>query len=140
MNRARAEKQYVGKSKVHTFPDGNHITKIWITPDGLETLNRNADEKGNVNLILAEMRAPDRVGNTHTIYVDTFKPKPQGGNAGQQYQEQQPRQYQTQPQPQPPQRKSYPSAPVGGEFQQAFRDDEQEVNNQPGSEEDQIPF
>ena len=64
--------------------------------------------------------------------------KPQGGNAGQQYQEQQPRQYQTQPQP--PQRKSYPSAPVGGEFQQAFRDDEQEVNNQPGSEEDQIPF
>lgn len=61
-----AEKKYVGKGKV-IGQFGN--IKISLRPAELE-----ANEKGFVNLIVSQMKSPDKWNNTHTIYVDDFVP------------------------------------------------------------------
>ena len=69
-----AEKIYVGKARYITFRDGGEKCRIWLTPDGVEQINRNVDNKGGINLVMVEMRDPDRAGNTHTLYIDDWKP------------------------------------------------------------------
>lgn len=87
-----AEKIYVGKAKIHTFQDGSEIAKIWLTPDGLEMINQNVGNSGGANLVLGEMRQPDRANNTHTLWLDDYylrdngnqrqSNQRQGGNGG----------------------------------------------------------
>ena len=72
------KKIYVGKAKYHEFSNGNKIAKIWITPDGLQLINENRSQNGSINLVMSEMRNPDRANNTHTLYVD-IRRKPNGG-------------------------------------------------------------
>lgn len=65
---------YVGKAKYITFRNGGEKCAIWLTPEGIESINANVDNKGGINLVMVEMRDPDRAGNTHTLYVDDWKP------------------------------------------------------------------
>lgn len=69
-----AEKIYVGKARYITFRDGGEKCRIWLTPEGVENINKNVDNNGSINLVMVEMRDPDRAGNTHTLYVDDWKP------------------------------------------------------------------
>lgn len=69
-----AEKIYVGKARYITFRDGGEKCRIWLTPEGVENINRNVDNNGSINLVMVEMRDPDRAGNTHTLYIDDWKP------------------------------------------------------------------
>lgn len=61
-----SEKTYVGKAKVvGKFNDLRvSIRHNEVTPNAA----------GYVNLIVSEMKAPDKFGNTHTVYIDTFVP------------------------------------------------------------------
>lgn len=73
------KKIYVGKAKYHEFSNGNKIAKIWITPDGLQLINENRSQNGSINLVMSEMRNPDRANNTHTLYVDIRRKPNEGG-------------------------------------------------------------
>lgn len=59
------------------FDGGGHIYKISIHKDALAELPAN--EKGYVKLIMSAKREPGEYGDTHYMYLDTWKPKTQGG-------------------------------------------------------------
>ena len=63
-------KTYVGKGRIKTFTNGGSIIRIGIRPEQL-----TANEKGYCNLCIAEMKEPDKYGNTHTVYLDDWKPE-----------------------------------------------------------------
>jgi hypothetical protein len=63
-----AEKVYVGKGKV--VGKFNQL-KLGIRVDDLV---KNANEKGYVNILVGEMREADKYGNTHTAWIDDWKP------------------------------------------------------------------
>lgn len=63
-----AEKVYVGKGKV--VGKFNQL-KLGIRVDDLV---KNANEKGYVNILVGEMREADKYGNTHTVWIDDWKP------------------------------------------------------------------
>lgn len=71
------EKIYVGRAKYRETKFGE-LLRIWITPEGLEAMNHNADNSGGINLEMHELRNPDRGGFTHYIIVDDFKPSESG--------------------------------------------------------------
>lgn len=60
------ERQYVGKGR-RVGKYGN--IKIGIKPGELPV-----NERGYCNLIVAEMKQEDKYHNTHTVFVDTWKP------------------------------------------------------------------
>lgn len=62
-----SDKTYVGKGK--TFGKFGQV-KI-----GFRYTDVTPNEKGFVNLVVAEMKAPDKWGNTHTVYIDDWKPE-----------------------------------------------------------------
>jgi hypothetical protein len=62
-----ADKQYVGSGK--KFGQYDQL-KIGIRFADLPTPN----ERGYINLIVSQMRQPDKAGNTHTVYVDDWTP------------------------------------------------------------------
>ena len=67
------EKIYVGRARYVDTKYGE-ICKIWLTPEGVEAINRNVDNNGGINLNMSEMRQADRAGFTHTLIVDDWKP------------------------------------------------------------------
>jgi len=64
---ADQEKVYVGSGKL--FGKYDQI-KIGLRAKELPEPN----ERGYINLIVAPRREPDKNGNTHSVYVDTWKP------------------------------------------------------------------
>jgi hypothetical protein len=68
------DKKYVGKGVVHAFQNGGKILKL-----GIKYSELTPNDKGYVNLVVAQMKEPDKYGKTHTIYVDDFKPGAKGG-------------------------------------------------------------
>jgi hypothetical protein len=74
-----AEKQYCGKGRLKTFSNGGSVINFGLNMSQLPPAN----DKGWVQLTIAEMRSPDQWGNTHTVYVDTYQrtesaPQPSG--------------------------------------------------------------
>ncbi len=67
------EKIYVGRARYIDTQYGE-MCKIWLTPEGVEAINRNIDNRGGINLNCYEMREPDRAGFTHVLVVDDWKP------------------------------------------------------------------
>ena len=67
------EKIYVGRAKYIDTQYGE-ICKIWLTPEGVDAINANVDNNGGINLVMNEMRNPDRAGFTHVLTVDDWKP------------------------------------------------------------------
>lgn len=77
-----ADKIYVGKAKYKTFQNGGELCKIWITPDGLEAINGHMNANGGINLVMSEMKRPDRADNTHTLYIDDYDRQRNDGSSG----------------------------------------------------------
>lgn len=73
------ERQYVGKGKWIEFRNGGGIHRISLTPQGIELICRNQNSGGWVNLVMTEMRQPDKQGNQYTIYVDDYVPTNHSG-------------------------------------------------------------
>ena len=61
-------KVYVGKGK--KFGQYGNISI------GVRYSELTPNEGGYVNLIVSELREPDKYGKTHTVYLDDYKPKP----------------------------------------------------------------
>lgn len=72
------ERIYVGKARWQEFRNGNGVFKINLTPDGVESINRNTSESGWANLEMSEMKQPDRQGNQYTVYLDDYYLKGSG--------------------------------------------------------------
>ena len=67
------EKIYVGRARYRDTQYGE-MCNIWLTPEGVEAINQNVDNNGGINLVMNEMRQPDRGGFTHVLTVDDWKP------------------------------------------------------------------
>ena len=70
-------KIYVPRSsaKQVTFPSGKSIIKLGFHVDTMiEFLKNNANEKGYVNLGVSERRQVGERGDTHCVWLDTWKP------------------------------------------------------------------
>ena len=44
----------------------------------IEWMNANTNSRGYVNLIISPRREVGQYGDTHSVYLDTWEPKPQG--------------------------------------------------------------
>lgn len=75
---ANNERIYVGKARLKNGKFGEFFN-IWITPEGVEDITRNTNAQGSINLVMSEMREPDRAGFTHTLYVDDYVPQSRTG-------------------------------------------------------------
>ncbi len=67
------EKIYVGRARYRDTQYGE-MCNIWLTPEGIEAINAHVDNRGGINLVMNEMRNPDRAGFTHVLTVDDWKP------------------------------------------------------------------
>jgi hypothetical protein len=63
------EKIYVGNGKL--------VGKFNQIKLGLRVDKLVSNEKGYCNIIIQEMKQPDKYGNTHTAIIDTWKPDSQ---------------------------------------------------------------
>lgn len=80
------EKVYVGKGKKFSFQGGGEVINFSIKLS--EELKNSAFEfKGEkyVKLAIKSLKEADKFGKTHTVYIDSFEPKGDGGgnNGGQ---------------------------------------------------------
>lgn len=75
-------KTYVpgSSARIHTFPDGNKIIKLSFKGVALRAfLDQHVNDKGYLNLIVAERREMGQFGDTHSVSLDEWKPKQDGG-------------------------------------------------------------
>ena len=77
---ANNERIYVGKARLKNGRYGEFFN-VWITPEGVEDITRNTNAQGSINLVMTEMREPDRAGFTHTLYVDDYVPQNRGDSS-----------------------------------------------------------
>lgn len=71
-------KIYVPRSSAreHVYANGGKILKLsFKAADLREFLNQHVNDKGYVNLIVAERKEMGQYGDTHSVYLDTWKPK-----------------------------------------------------------------
>ena len=76
---ADAAKVYINgvSAKQVTFESGKSILKLNIHVGKLiEQLQQHVNEKGYVNLGVSERKEKGRFGETHTVWLDTWKPTP----------------------------------------------------------------
>ena len=76
---ADEQKTYINgiSAKQVTFTSGKSILKLNIHVAKLiEQLQQHANEKGYVNLGVSERREKGKYGETHTVWLDTWKPTP----------------------------------------------------------------
>lgn len=72
------QKIYLPKSsaRIHRFQSGGEIMKLGLNVDAaIEFLQQHRNDRGYVNLVVAERRAPSERGDTHYIALDTWKPR-----------------------------------------------------------------
>lgn len=70
-------KVYVPRSsaKQITFQSGKTIMKVsFHAQTMIDFLKQHANEKGYVNLGLSERKEPGKYGDTHCLWLDTWKP------------------------------------------------------------------
>lgn len=73
---------YCGTAKKVEFEDGGSIMKVSFTEDHLRLMHSHLDN-GWVNVVISKRREPSERGQTHSVKIDTWKPRPQGDNAPQ---------------------------------------------------------
>jgi hypothetical protein len=61
-----ADHHYVGTGKV--------VGRFGNISIGIRYADLNPNDRGYVNLIVAERKSPDQWGKTHTVYVDDWTP------------------------------------------------------------------
>lgn len=64
------KKKYVGGGKRIVFDNGGEVINIYLFADKLQ-----ADEKGYVRLTIGERREVSDKGDTHSVWVNEYKPK-----------------------------------------------------------------
>jgi hypothetical protein len=65
-------KTYVrGSAKKFEFKNGGSVLNISLNVDNLQ---EHADEQGWVRLVISERSEPDMYKNTHSMYVNEWKP------------------------------------------------------------------
>lgn len=72
------KKTYVPKSsaKIVTFRDGGSLMKLSFQVDALiEFLKQHRNERGYINLNVTERKTPSQYGETHSVWLDTWKPR-----------------------------------------------------------------
>ena len=68
---------YCGNAKIVTFNDGSTLMRVSVSLDRIPAEHiTTKDGKRYVNITVQELREPDQYGNTHSVKVDTWKPKP----------------------------------------------------------------
>ena len=81
-------KKFVGKGRKHEFPNGGHVLNLNLCLDDIIEYAKEFGQKSNGNgktyirLKAGTMKNSDNWNNTHTVWVDTWKPdnQQQGGN------------------------------------------------------------
>ncbi|KKN23839.1 hypothetical protein LCGC14_0900950 [marine sediment metagenome] len=69
-------KQYTrGSAKEHVFDNGSSLVNFSLN---IENLKEKANEDGWIQLVMTARQEVDQYGNTHLVYFNDFKPKPQG--------------------------------------------------------------
>lgn len=62
-------------AKLNTFASGHSILKIGINVEKFKAfLEQHKNERGYVNLGISERRSESSYGETHTVWLDTWKP------------------------------------------------------------------
>lgn len=73
------DKTYVkGSAKKIEFDNGGSIINLSFN---VNNLSEHADEKGWVRLVCSERRSTDDFGNTHSCYLNEWKPDPSAAKA-----------------------------------------------------------
>lgn len=73
-------KIYVPRSsaKLLTFGSGKTLLKVSFQAEAMiQFLREHANERGYVNLCITERRSKSERGDTHTVWLDQWKPKAQ---------------------------------------------------------------
>ena len=70
---AQNDTKYCGKAKRKTGRYGEFFT-LSFSPADIELMLKSRTESGWLNLVMNEMRSPDRRGNTHTLSIDDWRP------------------------------------------------------------------
>ena len=73
-------KQYCGKAKRRSGQYGE-IFNITLSPSDMEAIIAARGADGWLHLCMGETRQPDKRGNTHTIWIDDWKPTGQQAGA-----------------------------------------------------------
>ena len=64
------------------FKDGGNILKVGVNVAKLiEQLQQNTNEKGYVNLAISKRKEPGKYGETHCVWLDTWKPTQREGQS-----------------------------------------------------------
>lgn len=83
MAKTATEKKYIGGfAKEHVFNDGSALIDLELDLTDLQTCVVN--DKGRIRITVARRRTPDKAGNTHYVFENAFKPKPQASGGGSQ--------------------------------------------------------
>ena len=63
-------------AKAKTFSNGGSVINLGIKREDLaEFVRKHTNERGYVNLVIAERREVGQYGDTHSVYLDTYEPK-----------------------------------------------------------------
>lgn len=63
-------------AKAKTFSNGGSVINLGIKREDLaEFVRKHTNERGYVNLVIAERREVGQYGDTHAVYLDTYEPK-----------------------------------------------------------------
>jgi len=68
-------KIYFGQGKEFKFEDGGTTLNISFSNKDLDEMKGYLNEKGYINLRCTKRKEPSQFGQTHSIVLDTWKPK-----------------------------------------------------------------
>ena len=71
----KTEKVYIGSGKVATTKFGD-ILKLSFWPKDFETMEKNKNDGGWINIDIQKRKEADKYGNTHYGLLNTWKPEP----------------------------------------------------------------
>lgn len=80
-----ADKVYVPKAnaKELKFSNGGSLIKLGFKASELvEFIQRHTNDKGYLNLAISPRQSPGKYGETHSVYLDTYQPKPKSDDDG----------------------------------------------------------
>lgn len=61
-------------AKAKTFSNGGSVINVGIKREDLaEFVRKHTNERGYVNLVIAERREVGQYGDTHSVYLDTYE-------------------------------------------------------------------
>ena len=71
----------IGIKKIE-FKNGGHLLKLNINFEKFgEAMRPHVNEKGYVNVVISPRKTPGKNGETHTMFVDLWKPNPEHSRA-----------------------------------------------------------